>query len=78
MSTAELKNLLIHRIAAINDKSFLDAIMTFIETGVEHPVYQTSEKEKQSIKKGLEQIERGEYFTNEAVEKEVDQWFTEK
>lgn len=78
MSTAELKNLLIHRIAAINDKTLLDAIKALIDTKSEQTIYQTTPEQRKSIEEGQEQIARGEYFTNDQVEKEVDQWLKEK
>jgi predicted transcriptional regulator len=78
MSTAELKNLLIHRIAAINDKTLLDAIKALIDTKSEQTIYQTTPEQRRSIEEGQEQIARGEYFTNDQVEKEVDQWLKEK
>jgi predicted transcriptional regulator len=78
MSTAELKNLLIHRIAAINDKTLLDAIKALIDTKSEQPIYQTTPEQRRSIEEGQAQIERGEYLTNDQVEKEIDQWLKEK
>jgi len=78
MSTAELKNLLIHRIAAINDKTLLDAIKTLIDTKSEQQIYQTTPEQRRSIEEGQAQIERGEYLTNDQVEKEIDQWLKEK
>jgi len=39
MTTGELKNILIHRIAGINDKSFLTAIKAIIETKSKSIVY---------------------------------------
>ena len=78
MSTAELKNLLIHRIAAINDKTLLDAIKALIDTKSEQQIYQTTPEQRRSIEEGQAQIERGEYLTNDQVEKEIDQWLKEK
>jgi predicted transcriptional regulator len=78
MSTAELKNLLIHRIAAINDKTLLDAIKALIDTKSDQTIYQTTPEQRKSIEEGQEQITRGEYFTNDQVEKEVDRWLKEE
>jgi predicted transcriptional regulator len=78
MSTIELKNILIHRIAGINDKSFLTAIKTIIETKAESINYKTTPEQRLRIKEGREQIARGEYYTNEQVELEIDEWLKEK
>jgi hypothetical protein len=72
MTTVELKNILIHRIAGINDKSFLAAIKTIIETKSKSTVYKTTPEQRK------DQIAKGEYFTNEQVEMEIDKWLSEK
>jgi hypothetical protein len=78
MTNVELKNILIHRIAAINDKSFLNAIKTIIEAKSESTIYKTTPELLKRINESREQIARGEYFTNEEVEMEIDQWLKEK
>ena len=78
MTTVELKNILIHRIAGINDKTFLNAIKTIVDTKTESIVYKTTTEQQLRIKEGREQIARGEYFTDEQVEMEIDEWLREK
>lgn len=78
MTTVELKRILMHQIAGINDKSFLEAIKTIIETKSETTIYKTTPEQRKRIKEGRAQIEKGEFFTNEQVEKEIDQWLNEK
>lgn len=78
MTTVELKNILIHRIAGINDKSFLNAIKTIVDTKSESTIYKTTPEQRLRIKEGREQIAKGEYFTNEQVELEIDKWLKEK
>ncbi|MBN1338689.1 MAG: hypothetical protein JXA03_05160 [Bacteroidales bacterium] len=78
MTTVELRNILMRKIAAIDDESFLNAIKTIIDTKSESIIYETSEEQKKKIRIGLEQIEKGEYFTNEQVETEIEQWLKEK
>ena len=74
MSTLELKNILIHKIASINDEAFLNAIRTIIDAKTESTIYKTSVEQKMKIQEGIEQIENGKYFTNEQVESEIDKW----
>ena len=78
MTTLELKKALIHRIVAINDKTFLSAIKTIIDSRNDSEIYTTTPEQKQHIKMGQEQIARGEYYTNEQVEMEIDKWLKEK
>ncbi len=78
MTTVELKNILIHQIAGINDKSFLNAIKTIIETKSESTIYKTTSEQQKRIKEGREQIANGEFFTNDQVETEIDKWLNEK
>jgi len=78
MTTVELKNILIHRIAGINDKSFLNAIKTIIETKSKSTVYKTTPEQRKEIEQSMAQLAKGEYFTNEQVEAEIDKWLSEK
>ncbi|MCX6270363.1 MAG: hypothetical protein NTU44_03920 [Bacteroidetes bacterium] len=55
MTTVELKNILIHKIAGINDKSFLSAIKTIIETKEETTIYKTTSEQQKRIEEGQEQ-----------------------
>jgi predicted transcriptional regulator len=78
MTTVELKNILMHKIAGIEDKSFLAAIKTIIETKSKLTIYKTTPEQRKRIKEGKAQIAKGEYFTNEQVEMEIDKWLSEK
>ncbi len=78
MTTVELKNILIHKIAAINDKSFLSAMNTIIDAKSEKLFYKTTPEQRQRIKKGHEQLLRGETFSNDQVEAEIDKWLSKK
>jgi predicted transcriptional regulator len=78
MTKVELKNILMHRIAGINDKSFLAAIKTIVETKSNTTIYKTTPEQRRRIKEGRTQIGKGEYFTNEQVEMEIDKWLSEK
>jgi predicted transcriptional regulator len=78
MTTVDLKNILIHKISGINDISFLNAIKTIVDSKSESMVYMTSQVQQKSIIEGREQIARGEFFTNEQIELEIDQWLKEE
>ena len=77
MTTIELKDILVHKIAAINDKSFLAAMNTIIDTKSEKLIYKTTPEQRQAIKEGQDQLARGESFSNDQVETEIDKWLNE-
>ena len=78
MTTIELKDILIHKIAAINDKSFLAAMNTIIDPKSEKLIYRTTPEQRQRIKEGQKQLARGESLSNDKVEAEIDKWLIEK
>ena len=78
MKTIELKDILIHKIAAINDKAFLAAVNTIIDTKSEKLIYKTTPEQRERIKKGQEQFLRGETISNDKVEAEIYKWLNEK
>jgi len=78
MKTIELKDILIHKIAAINDKAFLAAVNTIIDTKSEKLIYKTTPEQRERIKKGQAQFLRGETISNDQVEAEIDKWLNEK
>ena len=78
MTTLEIKDILIHKIVAINDKSFLSAIKTLVDAKTETLIYRTSPEQKLAINEGLKQIAKGEYLANDQVEMQIDKWLKEK
>ena len=59
MTTFELKTFLIHRIAEINDISFLKALKTILDTKTESGVIQITQDQLEDIiesKKGLKKV----------------------
>ena len=78
MTTVELKNFLIHRIAAIEDKTFLTAMKTIIKNQTETTIYQTTAEQRVKIMEGKVQIAKGDSKSNEQVEMEIDKWLNEK
>lgn len=78
MTTIELKDILIHKIAAINDKAFLAAMNTIIDTKSEKLIYKTTPEQRQRIKEGQDQFASGETLSNDQVEAAIDKWLNEK
>jgi predicted transcriptional regulator len=78
MTTIELKKALIRKIAMINDEAFLSALKTIVDSKSESVIYKTSPEQRKKIKEGQDQIAKGEFFTNEQVEMEIDKWLKEE
>ena len=78
MSTIELRKHIIKKLSLIDDDSFLKAIKTIIESKVNEGVYQLSDFQKKRIESGRDQLKKGQTISNEALQKEVDQWLNSK
>lgn len=77
MKTAELKNLLKLRIDAINDKNFLNALNTLVESKTEQFII-LSEEQQQLINLSQKEYSEGNYFQNDQVNEEIEKWLKEE
>jgi hypothetical protein len=78
MTTYELKTLLIHRIAEINDVSFLKALKTILDTKTESGVIQLTQDQLKDIIESKKAIEKGLFVENNVFDKQVRQWLSER
>ena len=74
MTTFELKTLLVHRIAEINDISFLRALKTILDTKTEAGVIQLTQDQLEDIIESKKEIEKGMFVENNVLDKQVRQW----
>jgi len=75
MSVAELQKKIIEKINETNDAGLLEDIYNFI--GVDEGLdifYHLSDTQLAAIEASQQQIKEGNYFTNEEVNKEIDEW----
>jgi predicted transcriptional regulator len=75
MSVTALQKKLIDKISITNDVDLLEDIYSFI--GIEEEVekfYTLSDKQISNIEQSQQQIKDGNYFTNDDVNKEIDEW----
>ena len=56
MNTLELRNKIIENIFLIEDKSFLEALKTIIDTKLASTTYELSDFQRERIRKGREQF----------------------
>jgi hypothetical protein len=78
MTAFELKTLLIHRIAEINDVSFLRALKTILDTKSESGVIQLTHDQLKDIIESKKEIEKGLFVENNVLDKQVRQWLNVK
>ncbi len=78
MSTIELKNILIKRISEIDDDSFLEAIMTILDSKIDSTVYNLTQQQKDAIIESKRQVANGEVFSNDQVNEEFQEWIREE
>ena len=78
MSTIEIKKRIMDQLSRIDDVSFLKAIKTLVDSKAHGEIYKLSEFQKERIREGREQLRRGQTISNEALQKEIDQWLGSK
>lgn len=74
MSTAELKLDLINKITGITDIVRLKELLQLLKFQNENSLYITNEDEKKAISEARDQIARGEFLSNDEVQKEIHKW----
>jgi uncharacterized protein (DUF2225 family) len=78
MNTEEIKSMLYEGIENIDDNEFLLAIKELIERKYNPlEIAELSELQLERIKDSERQIENGDSFTNEQVDKVIDKWLEE-
>ena len=87
MSTIELKNLLISKIAEIEDEALLLAINTILDSkskSIENynqdlqKIIILTEKQKNEIQNSQKEYLAGNYFKNDFVNEEMEKWLREE
>jgi len=78
MTTLELKNILIHRISEINDKSLLKAIKTILDIKSATRELILTPEQRAEIIASQKEIKDGQYIDNDDLEKEIDGWLNAK
>jgi hypothetical protein len=78
MTAIELKNVLIHRIAEIEDISFLKAIKTILDSKAKNEILTLTDSQRDEIIASQKEIEQGLYIDHELLEKEITEWLNAK
>lgn len=78
MKTSALKTTIVENISQIEDLSFLKAINTIIENKIEKSVYKLNAKQRAEIEQSQNEIAKGNFISNEALQDEMKQWLKRK
>jgi hypothetical protein len=73
----DLQTILYSRISSVNDDHLLSEIISLLDK-YDNSVYRTTPEQKARIFEGRNQIAQGNFYTNEQVEKEIDEWLNKE
>ncbi|MCM2302328.1 MAG: hypothetical protein NDI80_06875 [Flavobacteriaceae bacterium] len=74
MTSIELKKLLIHRIAEINDESFLNAIKTILDSKTQSRIINLTSEQHSEIKESRKEIAQELFVEQAELDKEFNKW----
>lgn len=75
MNTKELKHKVIDKINQLEDDNLLiDLIRIIDNSAIDNEIYRFSENHKKAIDTTIDQIEKGDFLTNEQSNKQIDEW----
>jgi predicted transcriptional regulator len=75
MSTIELRNTIIDKIKKIDDEDLLNEVNRLIEIETSDiEIYKFSDEQKAAIEEAEDQINRGEFLTDEEATKDIKEW----
>lgn len=70
-----MKQELIDKINSTKDENILEEVYRILEIGYEEiDMIALTDEQKESIDKGLKDMEEGKYLTNEEANSEIDKW----
>lgn len=79
MRTVEIRKRLIEEINSSSNKNLLEEMYSFLnKDNTANTFFKLSKTQKLAIEKGREQIKKGESFTNDEVDSEIEKWLNEK
>ena len=75
MTISAIKSEIINKVETIDDFELLEEIRSLIEIQKDSPaIYHLSDEQKSAVSEAREQINNGEYLTDDLATKEIDEW----
>ncbi len=79
MNTLEIRNKLIQEINSSHNDDLLKEMYSFlIKDNETEKLFKLSENHRAIIENSREEVAKGEYFTDEELNADIDQWLDEK
>ncbi len=78
MGTIELRKLLAEQLYLIDDKSFLEALKTIIDSKVSSTTYELSNFQRERIISAENEFNQGETISDDLVHSKIDKWLISK
>jgi hypothetical protein len=76
MTTIALKKYLVSKINLLEDDTVLKQLTKIVQNN--EKVYQLSDYQIEKVAKSREQFEKGEFLTQDEMDKKVEEWLKEK
>jgi hypothetical protein len=74
MTTIELKRRVIDKVNKVNDESLLMDLMRLLDDSDDKEIHRLSYEHKIAIQTAINQIDSGDFLTNDQADKEIDEW----
>lgn len=74
MTTIELKRRVIDKVKKVNDESLLMDLMLLLDDINDNEIYRLSHAHKIDVQTAINQIENGDFLTNDQADKEIEEW----
>ena len=78
MSTIELRHIISEHLSHIDDESFLTALKIITEGKISGSTYKLSDLQKERIDLARQELKNGETIAHDDLQKEIDEWLSEK
>jgi len=78
MRTVEIRKKLIEKINLSNNKNLLEEMYSFFNNDNDAELYKLNEDQKKVIAEGRNQVKNGQFFTNDQVNNEIEEWLKGK
>ena len=78
MGTVELRKLLAEQLFLIEDKSFLEALKTIIDSKISASTYELSNFQKERVLSAEKQFRNDELTSDDLVHSKIDKWLNSK
>ena len=74
MTITELKRRVIDKVIKVDDDSLLMDLMRLLDDSDDKEIHRLSNAHKIAVQTAINQIENGEFLTNDQADKEINEW----